>query len=176
MNTYNAFVEMFQNVTILDFVTFIGAMAFLYASYKKISAVVIDMYESRRQHMADVKEALDGVRKYPEYREKSIAVQNAINTQIDTLGAAVADLSDRLAKMEEITERRERNRIRDRLLQRYRFYSNIETNPTRSWTSMEAEAFWEMFRDYEEANGDGFVHTIVQPEMEKLIVIDPLSK
>ena len=33
---------------------------------------------------------------------------------------------------------------------------------------MEAEAFWGLFRDYEEAGGDGYMHTVVQPAMEKL--------
>ena len=33
---------------------------------------------------------------------------------------------------------------------------------------MEAEAVWGLFRDYEEAGGDGYMHTVVQPAMEKL--------
>ncbi len=37
---------------------------------------------------------------------------------------------------------------------------------------MEAEAFWELFRDYEEAGGNGYMHTVVQPEMERPDVSD----
>lgn len=35
---------------------------------------------------------------------------------------------------------------------------------------MEAEAFWGLFRDYEEAGGNGYMHSVVQPAMTELIV------
>ena len=41
-----------------------------------------------------------------------------------------------------------------------------------AWTTMESEAFWEVFGEYEEAGGDGHMHTVVQPEMNLLRVID----
>jgi chloramphenicol 3-O-phosphotransferase len=62
--------------------------------------------------------------------------------------------------------------LRDRLLQNFRYYTNIETNPSQTWTRMEAEAFWEMFKDYEEAGGNGYMHSNVRPEMERLIVVE----
>ena len=37
---------------------------------------------------------------------------------------------------------------------------------------MEAEAFWELFKEYEDAGGDGYIHTVVQPAMNLLKVID----
>ena len=36
---------------------------------------------------------------------------------------------------------------------------------------MEAEAFWKIFKDYEELKGNGYVHTEVQPAMNELEVI-----
>ena len=33
---------------------------------------------------------------------------------------------------------------------------------------MESDAFWKMFGDYEEAGGDGDMHTTVQPAMRLL--------
>lgn len=36
---------------------------------------------------------------------------------------------------------------------------------------MEADAFWSMFKEYENAKGDGHMHTVVQPEMRALEVI-----
>ena len=36
---------------------------------------------------------------------------------------------------------------------------------------MEAEAFWKIFKDYEELDGDGYVHSDVQPTMNSLEVI-----
>ena len=36
---------------------------------------------------------------------------------------------------------------------------------------MEYDAFWEMFKDYERVDGDGHMHTVVQPAMRMLDVI-----
>ena len=36
---------------------------------------------------------------------------------------------------------------------------------------MEADGFWDLFREYEEAGG-GYIHTVVQPDMGRLGVVD----
>lgn len=72
--------------------------------------------------------------------------------------------------MEDDQRRRERNKLRARLLESYRFYTNPEKNASQSWTRMEAEAFWELFHDYEEAGGNGYIHSEVQPAMERLTI------
>ena len=76
--------------------------------------------------------------------------------------------------MQEKRDIRERNKLRDKLLQSYRYYIDIQKNPNQSWTKMESEAFWALFRDYEDMNGDGYIHTVVQTAMELLKVIDIL--
>ena len=58
------------------------------------------------------------------------------------------------------------------LLQSYRYYTDKERNPLGAWTSMEAEAFWVLFKEYEDAGGNGYIHTVVQPAMNLLKVID----
>ena len=76
---------------------------------------------------------------------------------------------------EEIAEqnrKRECNKLRDILLQSYRYYTNKEQNPSQSWTKMESEAFWDLFRDYEDLGGNGYMHTVVQPEMERLCIVN----
>ena len=80
--------------------------------------------------------------------------------------------NERLRKMEDAQMKLERNKLRDRLLQSYRFYTDKEKNPTLSWSRMEAEAFWELFGEYEERGGNGFVHTEVQPAMNRLTVVE----
>ena len=37
---------------------------------------------------------------------------------------------------------------------------------------MEAEAFRELFGDYERAGGDGYMHSVVQPAMNRLRIDD----
>ena len=36
---------------------------------------------------------------------------------------------------------------------------------------MEADAFWSLFWDYEAVDGNGYVHSVVQPQMESLDII-----
>lgn len=80
--------------------------------------------------------------------------------------------------MEEIQKRQKRNELRDRLLQSYRYYTDRRRNPKQVWNRMEAEAFWELFGDYEAAGGDGYIHTVVQPAMNllKIVEMDELAR
>lgn len=177
MNMYNAFIEKFGDITILDAALFIGAIIFMYNIYKKIDAKICEKHDIEQSYKSKLEEAYDGVHnKYPEYRQQSLQIQQALNSRMDSMGQVLDDVMNKLANMQEVTDRRERNRIRDRLLQAYRYYTNPESNPNQSWNNMEAEAFWEMFKDYEDANGDGFMHTVVQPAMQKLKVLDVLDR
>ena len=38
----------------------------------------------------------------------------------------------------------------------------------KAWSEMEADAFWKIFKDYEDLEGDGYVHSEVQPTMNDL--------
>lgn len=77
----------------------------------------------------------------------------------------------REAKIEEDIISRERSKLRDRLLQSHRYFTSPEKNPLHAWSEMEADAFWSMFKEYENAKGNGHMHTVVQPEMRALEVI-----
>ena len=37
---------------------------------------------------------------------------------------------------------------------------------------MEAEAFWELFKDYEEDGGNGYIHSVVRPAMNLLRIVE----
>lgn len=63
------------------------------------------------------------------------------------------------------------NKLRDRLLQSYRYYTSIEKNPLGAWSEMEQEAFDKLFKDYEALGGNGFMHTTVAPAMTALEVV-----
>lgn len=85
---------------------------------------------------------------------------------------ALKKLEQRMDQNEEQSNRRSRNKLRDLLLQNYRYYTNPKTNPNQTWTHMEAETFWELFRDYEDMGGNGYVHSEVLPKMEQLLIVD----
>lgn len=186
MTGLNEFLTLFGNITLAEIVVFVFAMIFLFLIYKEIKKYVDtkvkeqhDKEEKEKIYKQKLEEAWSATQKYPEYRQQSIKIQGLLESEIQevkdtetTITEALSELSKRLERMEEDTKRRERNQLRDLLLRNYRHYTNKELNPAQSWTKMESEAFWELFSDYEDAGGDGYMHTIVQPEMNKLIVTD----
>lgn len=180
MKGLDVFLKLFGDVTLLQVAELVIVVAFVIAIYKQVRKFFkqrIDEQNKRaeeeKERDAQLHEALESVRKYPEYRKQSIDIQHKLEEQISELKSMHEETSKRLTQMEEDTKRRERNKIRDRLLQNYRYYINKETNPSHSWTRMESEAFWELFREYETAGGNGYMHTEVQPAMELLTIVDP---
>ncbi len=172
MKGLDVFVELFGDITVLQIVKYIIALIFIITIYKQVKKIFRQKFEEQahraeaeKERDEQLSEALSAVRKYPEYRQQSLEIQHQLNDKL-------AALDERLSEMEEATKRRERNKIRDRLLQNYRYYTNPDTNPSQSWSKMESEAFLDLFGEYENANGDGYMHTVVQPEMERLLVTD----
>ena len=116
--------------------------------------------------------ALAAIDKYPEYRAQSLRVQKELEDKISELTKSQDANTKKLHEMEETQNRESRNRLRDILLERYRYYTDPVRNPNQSWTTMEAEAFRELFGDYERAGGDGYMHSVVQPAMNRLRIDD----
>lgn len=168
----NEFIKLFGDITLLNVIEIALSFSFAYFVYKKVQKHFVTIHDAERERDEKLNEALEAVRKYPEYRQQSLEIQKAFDTEIQLLKAMHEDTSARLIKMEEDTKRRERNKLRDRLLQSYRYYTNKDTNPSQSWNKLEEETFWDMFKDYEEAGGDGYMHTEVQPAMVKLKVVE----
>lgn len=179
MQGLEQFLKIFGGITISQIVTVLFAISFMVLIYRKIKKYIDDKIKAQnerieieRQRDKDIQEALRAVRKYPEYRQQSIKIQELLEGEIQELRVMIQEDKERLARMEKQDQRRECNKLRDILLQNYRYYTNKEKNPSQSWTTMEAEAFWELFKDYEELGGDGYMHTDVQPEMQRLIVVN----
>lgn len=179
MKELDAFINVFGDITILHVVEVLLAFGFLYIVYKKISNFIIQQHEIQKVKDEQLKEALDGVHKYPEYRQQSVEIQTELKREIRELREGQQELKDaqqkiieQLLEMEEQKKRKERNKLRDLLLQNYRYYTNKDTNPSQSWSKMESEAFWELFSDYEDAGGNGYMRTEVMPAMQRLIVTE----
>ena len=172
MNGLDAFLNVFGDITVLQVVEIFLAVGCVYVLYKRIKKVLIEQHEAQKLKDEQLKEALDGVHKYPEYRQQSVEIQQKLQQDIQELRDTQQKIIERLTDMEEQKKRRERNKLRDLLLQNYRYYTNVETNPSQSWSKMEAEAFWELFSDYEDMGGNGYMKSDVMPAMQKLIVIE----
>lgn len=179
MNGLDEFLDVCGDITVSQIVSGIFVIIFMFFIYKQVKKYFDEKIKAQNERVEaekkrdeDIQEALIAVRKYPEYRQQSIKIQELLEGEIQELRVMIQEDKDRLARMEEQDRRRECNKLRDMLLQNYRYYTNKERNPHQSWTQMEAEAFWELFRDYEELGGNGYIHTVVQPEMERLMVIE----
>lgn len=179
MQGLDEFLDTFGHITIAEVIVVIFALVFLVATYKKVSDYLMKKHDAAQEKDAQFKEVLESVRKYPEYRQQSVKIQELLEDEIQELRIANKALADQLAEvvkrliyLEDQNKKRDCNKIRDMLLQNYRYYTNKTQNPSQTWTSMEADAFWALFKDYEDAGGDGYMHTVVQPEMERLIIIE----
>ena len=104
-------------------------MVFLVLIYRKVRDYLIKKHDADKLRDEQLQEALTAVRKYPEYRKQSIQIQHELEDENCAVRKDIQALTKRIEKMEEDTKRRERNKIRDRLLQNYRYYTNTETNP-----------------------------------------------
>lgn len=172
MTGLDEFIALFGKITVANVVQLILAFVFLYFVYKKIKDYLIKKHDAELKKDEQLKEALAAVSKYPEYRQQSIEIQNKLESEIQELRKTQKTLTEQFVKMEEDSKKRELNKLRDCLLQNYKYYTSKEKNPLQEWTTMEAEAFWELFKDYEEMGGDGYMHTTVMPAMSLLTVID----
>lgn len=179
MKFLDQFLFVFGDVTISELFTFILAIFFLYAIYKEIKKFndaklkeQQKIEEEKNNQKKMICEAWEITQKYPAYHQQSIDIRNGLKKEIQEMRDDFAIILKRLNEIEEQNKKRECSKLRDMLLQNYRYYTNINQNPSQSWTRMEAEAFWELFREYEEAGGNGYMHSEVQPAMERLSVIE----
>ena len=119
----------------------------------------------------------------PGYRAQSLQIQSELkNTDQQILNActkisqSVADnrqvLNERLDRL----EKREKNAIRAKLLDEYRLFTDETKNPLLAWSEMEHHAFFELVKDYEDLQGNDFVHSTVIPAMNELAVISLSDK
>lgn len=179
MNGLNEFLQVFGDVNVADVVKWIIIFIFLFKIYKEFKKNVDIKVEERSEKEKQEKEykrkleaSYSATQKYPEYRKQSLDIQKKLNDEIKKLKDGQEMLMRRFEEIEEQNRKRECNKLRDILLQSYRYYTNQEQNPSQSWTKMESEAFWDLFRDYEDLGGNGYIHTEVQPAMERLLVVE----
>lgn len=179
MDGFDAFIKLFGDITILDVIWFVLAIAFIVTIFVQLFRFLSRMIKEHDTREAQWKETVEATKKYPEYREQSLKIQEGFKNQIEELKNLYLALQEKterqeehLAKIEEGNQKRERNKIRDILLQYYKRYADPKNNPSLSWTRVESETFWELFKDYEELNGDGLMHDTVEPAMRLLDVVD----
>jgi len=132
----------------------------------------------RDARIAALQAAVDAL---PSYRAQSLQIQTQLQTTdreilsaCEAIQRGVADnqhvLNERLDRL----EKREKNALRQKILQEHRLFTDESMNPMRAWTEMEHHSFFELVKDYEDLGGNDYVHSDVLPDMNRLRVI-PMS-
>lgn len=80
---------------------------------------------------------------------------------------AVSCLTDTVNEMKKISDKNEAARLKDRISQGYRYFSERG-----EWTSMDKESMKDLIDAYSQFSQNSFVHSVVEIEMEKWKVID----
>lgn len=169
MEGMEEFRVLFGGVTLWQVVELGLALGFALALYKKVKNYILERHDAEQIRDEQLAKALDSINRYPEYRAQSLKIQDELRGEIAELRSTQQQTAQRLQEMEESQRTLERNELRDRLLQSYRYYTGQG-----SWNVMEADAFWELFREYEQRKGDGHMHKVVEPAMAALPVL-PIS-
>lgn len=169
MNGMDAFKSLFGDVTLWQLFEFGLATGFALTVYHKVKNYIVERHDTEQEREEKLATALDSISKYPEYRAQSLRIQDELRGEIAELRSTQQQTAQRLNDMEESQRLLECNKLRDRLLQCYRYYTDRQ-----EWTIMEAEAFWALFSDYERRGGDGYMHKVVEPAMRALSVL-PIS-
>ena len=172
MTGLEEFLKTFGDLTVANVIYIIMSIIFLVFIYRKFSDYLIKRHDAEEEKDKQVKEALEAVSKYPEYRRQSVEIQQKLESEMQEIRNAIEGHTKRLEKMENDSKKREINKLRNTLLQNYKYYTDKTKNPLQAWTKMESEAFWDLFGDYEDMGGNGYMHTEVQPTMQLLTVVE----
>ena len=155
------FLELFGEVTVATIVSWVMAMLFMVFVGKKVKEYFTKKIKAEEEKNSQLAEVFGAVKRV-----------SAMEADIRELREGQERQEKRLRSMEENADRRERNKLRDSLLQNYRYYTNKDRNPQLAWTRMESDAFWDLFKDYEDAGGNGYIHSVVQPAMNALFIVE----
>ena len=158
----------FGDIKVATVVVVIAALFFLWKVYGIIAEGFRKKYQMQTEKEKQMHDILAQVEQYPKWRQQSIDCQNRFAKEIGELREIQQSVLKKLDEIEERRKKTKRNELRGILLQSFRYYTSHDKNPEQAWSEMEADAFWKVFGDYEMAEGDGHMHTVVQPAMRAL--------
>lgn len=101
--------------------------------------------------------------KHEESVRQSIRHDEIIKADISSLTDKVNEIADTLSDMQKKDNETKLKELKGSLIRYYHKYKDIG-----EWSKLEKDAFWDLFDDYENRGGDGYIHTIVEPAMREL--------
>lgn len=179
MTGLNEFLQLFGDVTVADLFLWGAAFFFVYLIYKEMKKVVEIKVKEHNKKLEEekclkkkVEDSYAITLEYPKYHQESIQIRDSLKQEIQEIRNSFNIIMARFEEIEKQNKKRECSKLRDMLLQNYRYYTSKTQNPSQNWSKMESEAFWELFKEYEEAGGNGYMHTEVYPAMQRLEIVD----
>ena len=132
----------------------------------------------RDNKIAALQAAVDAL---PVYRAQSLQIQTQLQnadreilTKLEDIGSGIMENRQILDTRLDRLERREKNALRQKILNEHRIFTDEHMNPMQAWTEMEHHSFFKLVEDYEDLGGNDYVHSEVLPAMNRLRVI-PMS-
>ena len=160
-------IQLFGEIPLSTVVIFIAAMIFLGMECKKAYTWIVTNHDKCQEKEDTLQQIAENVKFLKEKQE-------GIEIAVKELQKGQYEIAAKQEEFEAKNRQRKVNDLRDKLLQNYKYYTDIKRNPMQAWSEMEKEIFDKLFKDYEDLGGNGYMHTTVQPEMAALIVI-PMS-
>lgn len=97
----------------------------------------------------------------------SIRNDALIREDLSAVSQKMDSISSQLAEMQKKADETEMAKLKDTLVASYRKYKNAG-----EWSRLEHDAFWDLFHSYEAHGGNGYVHGVIEPAMQELIITD----
>jgi hypothetical protein len=138
------------------------------------------MQENRERdnRIAALQAAVDAL---PSYRAQSLQIQAQLQNADHEILEACNVIKESVLENRQVLdlrldrlERREKNALRQKILNEHRIFTDEHMNPMQAWTEMEHHSFFKLVEDYEDLGGNDYVHSEVLPAMNRLRII-PMS-
>jgi septal ring factor EnvC (AmiA/AmiB activator) len=168
----NTFIELFGNVTLGTIIAYCTALGALAAAIYKVYTVVIEKHDYLQNQLDTFENLKKEVNKMKEIQSELTANIGSIMKHLEKIESDLTKYSRDLDAYQKEFATIELNKLRDRLMQSYRYYASPEKNPNRAWTEIEKEAFYSMLHDYYNLQGNGYIKNTIEPEVASFTIIN----
>lgn len=170
--------QIFGKIPLSDVIIFIAAIGSLVTIGIKVYKIIVsghDAIQEKENLLEQLQKDIKEIKDKPTVTKEEWGIlkskQDSLESVLNEILKTQKILAEKQDNFEAENKAHNLNKLRDRLIQSYRYYTSEEKNPLKAWSEMEQEAFNNLFKDYETLGGNGFMHSTVAPSMSALEVI-----
>lgn len=105
--------------------------------------------------------------KHEEDVKQSIRHDKLIKDDLLMVSNKMDALSCQITHMQNKIDETEMAKLKNSIVSYYKKYKDIG-----EWSQLESDAFWDLFKRYEAHGGNGFIHSVVEPIMREIQIVD----